>query len=166
MKKIKNLVLDVDGVLTTGQFLYTNKGKYAKVFGPHDNDGIKLISKYLKVYAVTADKRGFAITKKRVGVDMGLPLTLISEEDRLNWFKDNFDLKSTIYIGDGLYDSQIFKLIAYGIAPGNAFYVAKQVADFVTKTNSGEGAVCEACLHILKKFFGISLEAGILKTKK
>jgi 3-deoxy-D-manno-octulosonate 8-phosphate phosphatase (KDO 8-P phosphatase) len=155
MNKIKNLILDVDGVLTTGQFLYTKNGKYAKVFGPHDNDGIKLIGKYLKVSAVTADKRGLAITKKRVQKDMGLPLVFIKEEDRLKWFKVNCDLKSTIYMGDGLYDAQLFKIVAYGIAPANAFYVAKQTADFVTKANSGEGAVCEACLHILKKFFGI-----------
>ena len=39
----KNLILDVDGVFTTGQFLYTKEGKFAKVFGPHDNDGLKLL---------------------------------------------------------------------------------------------------------------------------
>lgn len=159
MKKKKNniinLVLDVDGVLTTGQFLYTKDGKFAKVFGPHDNDGIKLISKYLKVHAVTADIRGLAITKKRVQEDMEIPLSVIKEEDRLDWITKNFDPKSTIYIGDGLFDAKIFKAVAYGIAPVNAFYIAKESADFVTKTNSGEGAVCEACLHILNKFFGV-----------
>ena len=163
MNKIKSFVLDVDGVLTTGQFLYTKSGKYAKIFGPHDNDGIKLISKYLKVSAVTADKRGLLITKKRVKEDMGLPLAFVKEEVRADWFKANHDLKSTIYMGDGIYDARIFKLVAYGIAPGNAFYEAKQAADFVTKANSGEGAVCEACLHILKKFLRIDFESGTLK---
>lgn len=151
--KFENLVLDVDGVLTTGQFLYTVDGKFAKVFGPHDNDGIKLISKYLKVSAVTADKRGFPITKKRVEVDMGISLTIAKEEDRIQWIKDNFDLETTIYMGDGMFDANIFKVVEYGIAPANAFYVAKKEADFVTKSNSGEGAVAEACLHIIEKFF-------------
>ena len=31
-------ILDVDGVMTTGQFLYTADGKVMKVFGPDDND--------------------------------------------------------------------------------------------------------------------------------
>lgn len=151
--KIKHLVLDVDGVLTTGQFLYTQEGKYAKIFGPHDNDGIKLIRKYLKVRALTADKRGYAITQKRVVEDMGLPLDLVSEEEREKWFRKNFNLQETIYIGDGIFDAKIFDIVGYSIAPGNAFYLAKEKANFVTKHNSGEGAVAEACLHILEKFF-------------
>jgi 3-deoxy-D-manno-octulosonate 8-phosphate phosphatase (KDO 8-P phosphatase) len=153
MKKIKNFIIDVDGVLTTGQFLYTEKGKFAKVFGPHDNDGIKLLKKYVNVQAITADKRGLAITRKRVEEDMGLPLNLVKEEDRLNWMKNNFDLKSTVYMGDGIYDVLVFEHVKYSIAPRNAFYLAKSKASFVTKLNAGEGAVAEACLHILKKFF-------------
>lgn len=152
--KFTNLVLDVDGVLTTGQFLYTEKGKFAKVFGPHDNDGIKLLRKYMTISAITADKRGFKISEKRVAIDMKLRLDLVSEGDRLTWLKKNFDLKSTIYMGDGIYDAEIFDHIGYSIAPANAFINARQKADFVTKTKSGEGAVAEACLHIMKKFFG------------
>ena len=38
-------MLDVDGVMTTGQFIYSDKGKQYKIFGPHDSDGLKLIKK-------------------------------------------------------------------------------------------------------------------------
>ena len=38
-KKKLNLIIDIDGVMTTGQFLYSEKGKAFKVFGPHDSDG-------------------------------------------------------------------------------------------------------------------------------
>ncbi|MCX6784671.1 MAG: HAD hydrolase family protein [Candidatus Komeilibacteria bacterium] len=154
-KVIKNLVLDVDGVLTTGQFLYTAEGKFAKVFGPHDNDGIKMISKFLTVCAITADKRGLPITQKRVAEDMKLRLEVVSEEERLQWFKDNFDLSQTIYMGDGIFDAQVFPLVVYSIAPQNAFYLAKAAASYVTTLNSGEGAVAEACLHIRDKFFNV-----------
>jgi 3-deoxy-D-manno-octulosonate 8-phosphate phosphatase (KDO 8-P phosphatase) len=153
-KKIENLILDVDGVLTTGQFLYIKTGKYAKVFGPHDSDGIKMISKHIKVLAVTADRRGFAITKKRVRNDMKLPLSFVKEEERLEWMKNNFDLSKTVYMGDGIFDAFIFKYVKYSIAPNNAFYLAKEKADFVTRHNAGEGAVAEACMHLLDKFLG------------
>ena len=63
-------VLDVDGVLSSGQFLYDSNGKQYKIFGPHDNDGLKLISKYIKIRFISADTRGFEISKKRVE-DMG-----------------------------------------------------------------------------------------------
>ncbi len=152
-REIKNLILDVDGVFTTGQFLYTIDGKFAKVFGPHDNDGIKMIKPYLDIHTITADKRGFDITRKRIQEDMGLVLHLVSEGDRLEWLKKNFDLSTSIYMGDGIYDAQIFTHMAYSIAPANAFYLAKKNADYVTESKSGEGAVAEACLHVIEKFF-------------
>lgn len=33
----KVFILDVDGVLTSGQFFYTGEGKVMKIFGPDDN---------------------------------------------------------------------------------------------------------------------------------
>ena len=36
--KLKVFILDVDGVMTTGQFFYSKDGKQMKVFGPDDND--------------------------------------------------------------------------------------------------------------------------------
>ena len=147
--KFTNLILDVDGVLTTGQFVYTVDGKFSKTFGPHDSDGIKLLRGKIDVCAISADHRGFAISKKRIVDDMGLKLDLVSEQDRLGWITEHFNLETTIYMGDGMYDAKIFEHVAYSIAPANAFYTAKEKAHFVTNAKSGEGAVAEACLHIL-----------------
>lgn len=156
IKKFKpeNLLLDVDGVFNTGHFLYTEKGKFAKIFGPHDNDGIKMIRNKMKVQALSADKRGFAITKKRMD-DMKISLELVGEGDRLEWIEKNFDLEKSIYMGDGFHDIKIFKKVAYSIAPKNAYHLTRKQADYVTESNSGEGAVLDACLHILKKFYEI-----------
>ena len=155
MEKLTNLVLDVDGVLTTGQFLYTSEGKFAKVFGPHDNDGIKLLQEKssLAIFAISADERGFAITKKRIVDDMGLKLDLVPESSRLAWLQQHVDLSTCVYMGDGMHDAEIFDHVAYSIAPADAFYLAREKATFVTKAKAGEGAVAEACLHLLKTFF-------------
>jgi len=155
MKKFipKNFIVDVDGVFNDGSFYYTAKGKVMKKFGPHDNDGIKMIRDKLKIQAISADHRGFSITKKRIQGDMKIPLELVSEKDRLTWLERNFDLKKSVYMGDGFHDIEVFKKVGYSIAPHNAFYLVKDEADYVTRTKGGEGAVLEACLHILKKFF-------------
>ena len=153
-KQITTLILDVDGVLTTGQFTYTAQGKFSKTFGAHDNDGIKLMRPHMDICAITADKRGFAITKKRVADDMGIPLHLVSETDRLAWIKEHFDIKSCAYMGDGMFDARIFGHVGYAIAPANAFQLTKDHAHHVTRARSGEGAVAEACWHLAKKFLG------------
>lgn len=155
---IKNVIFDADGVLTDGKFLYTAEGKYAKVYGPDDSDGLSLLKKKVNILFITGDKRGFPITKKRID-DMKFPVHLVSTFERLKWIQERFNPKETIYMGDGIYDALVFPHVAYSIAPANAFYVAKDKAQYVTRSKGGEGAVAEACLHILEKFFEpVSLE--------
>lgn len=86
---------------------------------------------------------------------MNIPLTQVSEENRIDFFKKQYKPKQCIYMGDGIHDAPIFSLVHYGIAPNNAVPTTKRKADFVTKANSAEGAVLEACLHVQKKFFHI-----------
>jgi len=152
---MKELVflLDVDGVLNTGQFLYSAEGKAFKIFGPHDNDGLKLLRGKVKEKFLTADKRGFAITKKRIVDDMGYELELVSEEDRYEYIKRNYDVDNLIYMGDGYHDARILKACKFGIAPASARKEARENADFVTESKAGEGAVLDACLEILRRFF-------------
>lgn len=152
-KPIKNFILDADGVFTDGKFHYTIEGKVMKTYGDADADAISVIKKYVYVHVISGDKRGFAITKKRIAEDMKLPLDLVSTFERADWIKEHFDPEETIYMGDGLYDPLVFKRVAYSIAPANAFFKTKEEADFITNARGGEGAVAEACLHVMEKFF-------------
>lgn len=52
-------ILDVDGVMTNGQFIYTADGKAMKIFGPDDNDGLSLLKPHIDIRFVTGDKKGF-----------------------------------------------------------------------------------------------------------
>ena len=45
----KVFLLDVDGVMTTGQFAYTEEGKSMKVFGPDDNDALSLLRNLMEI---------------------------------------------------------------------------------------------------------------------
>ena len=158
-KDIKNqtspsvFILDVDGVLTTGQFFYSESGKIMKVFGPDDNDGLSLLSENMEIRFVTGDKKGFSISSKRIIHDMGYKLDLVSTIKRIDWIKDRYALDKIIYMGDGIFDHYVMKEVAYSIAPANADNNAKSFASYITKRAGGDRAVAEACLHILDKFF-------------
>jgi 3-deoxy-D-manno-octulosonate 8-phosphate phosphatase (KDO 8-P phosphatase) len=153
IKKPKVLVLDVDGVLTDGQFHYTKDGKVEKIFGPDDSDAIQLIKPYMEVIAVSGDKRGYPITQKRVEEDMGIPLHQVSTFERVNWLSERYDLDEVIYIGDGIFDAMVFDKVGYSIAPANAFFKIKEYADYVTEVGGAKGAVAQAVWHIAEKFF-------------
>jgi 3-deoxy-D-manno-octulosonate 8-phosphate phosphatase (KDO 8-P phosphatase) len=153
MKTPKAFILDVDGVMTTGHFLYTSSGKEMKIFGPDDNDALSLLKNNLEIRFVTGDKKGFAISHKRITEDMKFPLDLVSTIRRIDWIKERFIPEEVIYMGDGIFDHYVMREVGYAIAPLNADKLAKENADYITERSGGDRAVAEACLHIMNKFF-------------
>jgi 3-deoxy-D-manno-octulosonate 8-phosphate phosphatase (KDO 8-P phosphatase) len=158
----KIFILDVDGVLTSGSFLYNKDGKYLKVFGPDDNDGLKLLNKKLEILFITGDKKGFEISKKRIVDDMGYPLFLVSTINRIDWIQKRYNPKEVIYMGDGIFDSIVMSKVGYSISPSNGDEYTKKCADFITKRSGGDRAVAEACIHILMKFYDLSNREEII----
>ena len=110
---IKNFIFDVDGVFTDGKFYYSESGKIMKIFGDADNDALSILNNYVHIEMVTGDKRGFAISRKRITEDMGYDLSLVSTFKRVNWLEKRFNLDETIYMGDGIYDPLVFQKVQY-----------------------------------------------------
>jgi len=147
--RFTHVIFDVDGVFTNGSFVYDQYGKQYKIFGPHDSDGLNLLrQRGIELQAITADRRGFPITRKRME-DMGLDVSLVSEADRINYVRKYSPPDTTCFVGDGHYDAFVFDVVKYSIAPANAVSVARSKAKYVTSTSGGNGAVYEAAQHIL-----------------
>lgn len=149
----KIVISDCDGCLTDGKFIYTVEGKIAKVFGAHDNDGVKMLKKAgFEVIFITADKRGYDITKKRID-DMKCPLIVVSEEERANWVKDTIkNYEWSAFFGDGLSDIPAGKVVDFFACPQNARPEVKEAAHFTTPSIGGEGAYLEYAQTILKNY--------------
>ena len=115
MKKnnLKVFILDVDGVMTTGQFFYNKNGKFGKIFGPDDHDALSLIKEFLEVRFITGDKKGVAISKKRIVKDMNFKLDLVSTVKRLDWIKRRYSFNETIYMGDGIMDIPVMEKVFF-----------------------------------------------------
>ena len=153
----KIIISDVDGVLNTGQFLYNHEGKQFKIFGPHDGDGVKLLKKHgFDVKFVSADHRGFKITKARID-DMKCDVELVSEGDRYDFINKKYGIDKVIYIGDGIHDAKILKNCYFGITPADARIESRLAAQYITESKAGYGAFLDAALIILKHF-GVKYE--------
>jgi 3-deoxy-D-manno-octulosonate 8-phosphate phosphatase (KDO 8-P phosphatase) len=151
--KPKVFILDVDGVMTTGQFLYSAEGKAFKVFGPDDHDALLLLKPYMEIRFITGDRKGLPISQKRIVDHMKMPLDLVSTLKRIDWLQERYDTRTVVYMGDGIFDPFVFQRVGYGICPANGFHTTKAGADYVTRSAGGDRAVAEACLHLLEKFF-------------
>ena len=143
-------VLDVDGVLTDGGFWYDETGKVLKRFGPDDSDALAMLRDLVEVRFVSADHRGFPITRRRIE-DMGYTLDLVPSSERLDWIADRWPVEQTVYMGDGILDPPILAAVGYGIVPANGDAAARVVANLVTERGGGDRAVAEACLHLIER---------------
>lgn len=148
----KTIITDVDGVLTDGSFLYSKDGKEYKKFGPHDSDGIKLLKTFgVTTIAITADKRGYPITKARLD-DMKVELFIVSENERFNWIETNYGFDNIGFVGDGLYDAACLTAAYDGFAPSNAPHFVKTHANVQLIASGGNGVFLEIALWILNQY--------------
>jgi len=163
-QRIKHFVIDVDGVLTDGGFYYDASGKVMKKFGPHDSDALKEIGRDFQLSFITADLRGFKISKRRIG-DMGYKLIYVPCADRLvtisNYRKDG----GVIFMADSFTDIPALDIATISICPANAMPEVKKVCTYISKASGGAGAVAEVAL-LLKSLQWEAKTTGLDKWRK
>lgn len=152
-RKIKLLILDVDGVLTDGRIIYDSAGRDMKFFDVHDGLGVYCLKKVgIKTILITA--KGSRAIKPRAR-DMRVeavfenisPKTVVLDKI-LKKYKLNLD--EVCFVGDDLVDLCLMKKVGFPIAVFNAAPEIKEVASYITLKQGGRGAVREVAELILK----------------
>lgn len=153
LKKIKLLLLDVDGVLTDGRITFTDNGGELKSFHSKDGVGLKLLQHMgIKAGIVTARTSPIVARRcKELGIDLIFEGVHVKAEV-LPTVIERTGLQPTeiAYMGDDLIDVGLMKKVALGIAPADAHEVVLAHADLVTGAIGGRACVREACDIILK----------------
>lgn len=152
-KKIKALILDVDGVMTDGRIIYDNFGDEFKVFDVQDGYGLVLWHRAgLKSAIVTAKKT--KIVARRAKECHITKLFQNARDKGITYEKILKDLKVTdeevCFIGDELLDIPIMKRAGLAVAVPYSREEVKSLAHYVTKSQGGRGAVREVIELILK----------------
>ncbi len=152
-KKIKALILDVDGVMTNGRIIYDNFGDEFKVFDVQDGYGLVLWHRAgLKSAIVTAKKT--KIVARRAKECHITKLFQNARDKGVTYEKILKDLKVTdeevCFIGDELLDIPIMKRAGLAVAVPYSREEVKSLAHYVTKSQGGRGAVREVIELILK----------------
>jgi 3-deoxy-D-manno-octulosonate 8-phosphate phosphatase (KDO 8-P phosphatase) len=152
MSYINHVIFDVDGVLTDGSFYYSIDGKVIKRFGSHDAQAINKCLPFFNLQLISADKKGFEISKLRAD-HLGLPITLVPEEIRSDWIAEHFIRKETALVVDSFTDIPSLINVVRSFAPANAHpELINRVSD-VLKASGGGGAVAEVLDILLYEKF-------------
>jgi 3-deoxy-D-manno-octulosonate 8-phosphate phosphatase (KDO 8-P phosphatase) len=153
LKKIKLLLLDVDGVLTDGKIVYTDRGEEIKFFDVKDGHGLKLLMRAgIEVALVTGrESKVVEYRAKDLGItsvyqkvwDKGEVLKNIMEEKGISE-------EAIAFVGDDLIDLPILERVGFSATVADGADDVKQRVDYVSPHKGGERAVREICERILK----------------
>jgi 3-deoxy-D-manno-octulosonate 8-phosphate phosphatase (KDO 8-P phosphatase) len=153
IKKIKLLILDVDGVMTDGRIVYDSEGRELRFFDAQDGTGIRLLysagiktiwATLLPSKAIERRAKELLVEKVYQGI---VPKTKVLD-DVLS--KTDISTEEICYVGDDLVDLCIMKVVGFPAAPANARQEVKDVANYVTQQKGGKGAVREISDLILR----------------
>jgi len=153
LKKIKLLLLDVDGVLTDGGIIYNDNGDETKIFNAKDGIGIRLLMEAGIKLGIVTGRRSNALYR-RCG-DLGIDLIYDGVGNKTEVLDELLEKTGVLaeevaFIGDDLPDLGLMKMIGLSIAVKDAHNMILDKADMTTSAKGGHGAVREVCEAILK----------------
>ena len=152
-RRVKLLLLDVDGVLTDGRVILGPDGMELKAFNSQDGFGLKRLGENGVACGVITG-RGSAALQRRAR-ELGFRHLVENTEDKLPAFeaiikKEGLTAEECAYMGDDWPDLPLLCRVGLALAPANAAAEVKRRAHFVTERAGGAGAAREACELILK----------------
>jgi len=153
IKKIKLLILDVDGVMTGGDIILDGQGKETKIFNVYDGYGIVLFQRAGYKTAILSARATEAV--KARAKDLGIDKVYQDAYPKINAYKKllgDLELQDeqACFIGDDLPDIEVLQSVGFSVTVPNAVNEVKGIVDHITKCEGGQGAVREVVELILK----------------
>jgi 3-deoxy-D-manno-octulosonate 8-phosphate phosphatase (KDO 8-P phosphatase) len=156
-KKIKLLLLDVDGVLTDGRIIYDSKARDSKFFDVHDGLGVYLLKKAgIPTVLITARaSRAIRPRARDMRVAEVIAMNGSPSRSKSSVFdnilkKYNLTASEVCFVGDDLVDLCLMNKVGFAVAVFNACAEVKNLAHYITQRQGGRGAVREIAELILK----------------
>jgi 3-deoxy-D-manno-octulosonate 8-phosphate phosphatase (KDO 8-P phosphatase) len=156
-KKIRVLIMDVDGVLTDGRIWLMSRrdgtASEIKGFSAYDGAGLKLArAAGLRTGIITGRESTAVAVRAR---ECEIEFVYQHRSTKMGSFEEilqltGADTSEVCYVGDDLPDIPVLERVGLAAAVANAAPEVKRAAHFVTARSGGDGAVREVIELIVK----------------
>lgn len=153
-KKIRLLVLDVDGILSDGRITFSESGEELKSFHTLDGQGIRLLQRAGIDVAVITGRKSTIVAKRCQ--DLGITLIAQGREDKFIALQELLAslpsppaLECIAHMGDDLPDLLIMTQVGLALSVPNGHPEVLTRAHWQSSRQGGKGAVREACDALL-----------------
>jgi 3-deoxy-D-manno-octulosonate 8-phosphate phosphatase (KDO 8-P phosphatase) len=152
LRRLRLVVLDVDGTLTDGRLYYGADGEALKAFDVRDGHGMRLLSMAGVKLAVLTGRRADLIQARcrELSIEQvvgqsrakGAALEQLCAEAGI-------PLAQTVFMGDDVNDLPALRKAALSCAPRDAAPEVRAEVDWISSRDGGRGAVRELCELLL-----------------
>ena len=152
-KRIRLLLLDVDGILTDGRIVYDGSGREVKFFHIRDGQGIRLLQRAGIKVGILTGRASKAVDRRARELEMSPVLQKIQDKGRALQDilrKEKVRAEEVCYAGDDLVDLAVLTSVGLAVTVPEASREVKAVAQYTTRLPGGQGAVREITEMLLK----------------
>jgi 3-deoxy-D-manno-octulosonate 8-phosphate phosphatase (KDO 8-P phosphatase) len=153
LRKIRLLILDVDGVMTDGRVFWLEGHGWSRHFHVKDGYGLKLLMKHGIEVAVISG--GDSVDVRTRMEFLKINHVFLGDEDKLKALEKiaastGFALEEMAFMGDDLFDLPVLEKVGFSASDPHAVDPVKARVHYVTETPGGWGAVREIADAIRK----------------
>ena len=147
-RRVRLLVLDVDGVLTDGRLHISAEGEHTKVFHVRDGAGLVAVQRAGIVVAIISGRDSGAVTRRAAELGIGhLRQGIHDKGATLDALLRELGLANDALgcVGDDTPDVPMLERATFAVAVADAHPTAHAIAHWITPSPGGHGAVRDVC---------------------
>ena len=147
-RRVRLLVLDVDGVLTDGRLFISPAGEEFKVFHVRDGSGLVAVQRAGVTVAIVSGRSSEAVTRRAAELGIRHVRQGVAEKAaELESLMRELGVAAaeTACVGDDTPDLPMLRVAGLAVAVADAHPALRAVAHWITPSPGGRGAVREVC---------------------
>lgn len=153
-RKIRLLIIDVDGTMTDAGIYYDEHGNELKKFCTKDAAGF-FAAKAAGIKVMVLTGRECAATTRRMQ-EMKVDYLVQNIKDKSAYLREFMEQEQITfeeigYLGDDLNDYAGMKAAGYAGCPADACEEIREICDYVSDVRGGQGAVRDIITNLLKQ---------------
>jgi 3-deoxy-D-manno-octulosonate 8-phosphate phosphatase (KDO 8-P phosphatase) len=146
LKKLKLLILDVDGIMTDGRIFWLQDHGWTRNFHIRDGYGLKLLMKAgIQVAIISGGDSKDVRTRMEF---LKIEHVFLGDEDKIKALEKitaatGLSHDQMAFMGDDLYDIPVIEKVGFSATVPHAVDPVKARVNYITQANGGWGAVRE-----------------------
>ncbi len=145
MSDVKLIVYDFDGVMTNNKVIVDQFGNESVIVNRSDGYAVSYFRKKNIKQLIISTEENPVVQKRAEKLKIECLQGIHDKKSILKAYldKNKIDKEKVIYIGNEINDLEVMKFVGIAIAPSDADWRIKEIAQVITKANGGDGVVRE-----------------------